>query len=162
MSTWFPTFLKESLQVDVGVASLLASIGWWVAVIGSILIGLLSDITQKRKIWVVSSSVALAIIGFLLATSSSIGFILVLIALAGLAGSILPAPLLALVPEVVEKRNLPEAFGILSTGLCLALFIIPTFAGWLRDMSGTFTSTLYLLAILSAVCAIVGFTLKTR
>jgi predicted MFS family arabinose efflux permease len=162
-ATWFPMFLKETLRVNVGVAALIASIGWWVAIISSIVIGWLSDLSGRRKIWIVGSSIAMAICAFILPLSSTAAPILVLIVLAGLFGSILPPTLMAMVPEVVkDKRQIPQAFGILSAGLSLALFIAPTFAGWLRDMSGAFTSTLYLMACLSIVCAVVGLTLKTR
>jgi len=163
IATWFPTYLKETLKVNIGVAALMASIGWWVAIIGSILIGWLSDLSGKRKIWIVGSSIAVAVCGFVLPLSSTAAPILVLIALAGLFASVLPPALMAMVPEVVkDKRQIPQAFGILSAGLSLALFIVPTLAGWLRDMSGAFRSTLYLMACLSIVCAIVGLTLKSR
>jgi predicted MFS family arabinose efflux permease len=163
IATWFPTYLKETLKVNVGIAALMASIGWWVAIISSILIGWLSDISGKRKIWIVGSSIAVAICGFILPLSSTAAPILVLIAFAGLFASALPPTLMAMVPEVVkDKRQIPQAFGILSAGLSLALSIVPTFAGWLRDTSGAFTSTLYLMACLSIVCAIVGLTLKAR
>jgi predicted MFS family arabinose efflux permease len=163
IATWFPTFLKETLRVNVGVAALMASIGWWVAIISSIAIGWLSDLSGKRKIWIVGSSIAVAICGFILPLSSTAAPILVLIALAGLFASMLPPTLMAMVPEVVkDKRQIPQAFGILSAGLSLALSIMPTLAGWLRDISGAFTSTLYLMACLSIVCAVVGLTLKAR
>jgi predicted MFS family arabinose efflux permease len=163
IATWFPTFLKETLKVNVGVASLMASIGWWVGIIGSILIGWLSDLSGRRRIWIVGSSIAVAICGFILPLSSTTTPILVLIAFAGLFASALPPTLMAMVPEVVkDKRQIPQAFGILSAGLSLALSIVPTFAGWLRDTSGAFTSTLYLMACLSIVCAVVGLTLKAR
>jgi predicted MFS family arabinose efflux permease len=163
IATWFPTYLKEILKVDVGIASLMASIGWWIAIISSIVIGWLSDISGRRKIWIVGSSIGVAICGFILPVVFTAAPLLVLIAIAGLFASILPPTLMAMVPEVVkDKRQIPQAFGILSAGLSLALFIVPTFAGWLRDMSGAFTSTLYLMACLSIVCAVVGLTLKAR
>ncbi len=163
IATWFPTYLKETLKVNIGVGALMASIGWWVAIVGSIVIGWLSDLSGRRRIWIVGSSIAVAICGFILPLSSTATPILILIALAGLFASILPPTLMAMVPEVVkDKRQIPQAFGILSAGLSLALSIVPTFAGWLRDTSGAFTSTLYLMACLSVVCAVVGLTLKTR
>lgn len=163
IATWFPTYLKETLKVDVGVAALMASIGWWVGIISSIAIGWLSDLSGRRRIWIVGSSIAVAICGFILPLSSTAIPILVLIAFAGLFASALPPTLMAMVPEVVkDKRQIPQAFGILSAGLSLALSIVPTFAGWLRDTSGAFTSTLYLMACLSIVCAVVGLTLKSR
>jgi MFS family permease len=111
----------------------------------------------------VGSSIGVAICGFILPVVFTAAPLLVLIAIAGLFASILPPTLMAMVPEVVkDKRQIPQAFGILSAGLSLALFIVPTFAGWLRDMSGAFTSTLYLMACLSIVCAVVGLTLKAR
>ncbi len=163
IATWFPTYLKETLKVNIGVGALMASIGWWVAIVGSIVIGWLSDLSGQRRIWIVGSSIAVAICGFILPLSSTATPILILIAFAGLFASILPPTLMAMVPEVVkDKRQIPQAFGILSAGLSLALSIVPTFAGWLRDTSGAFTSTLYLMACLSIVCAVVGLTLKTR
>ncbi len=163
IATWFPTYLKETLKVNIGVGALMASIGWWVAIVGSIVIGWLSDLSGRRRVWIVGSSIAVAICGFILPMSSTATPILIVIALAGLFASILPPTLMAMVPEVVkDKRQIPQAFGILSAGLSLALSIVPTFAGWLRDTSGAFTSTLYLMACLSIVCAIVGLTLKTR
>ncbi len=163
IATWFPTYLKETLKVNLGVAALMASIGWWVAIISSIVIGWLSDLSGRRRIWIVGSSIAVAICAFILPLSSTATPILVLIAFAGLFASMLPPTLMAMVPEVVkDKRQIPQAFGILSAGLSLALTIMPTLAGWLRDVSGAFTSTLYLMACLSIVCAIVGLTLKTR
>lgn len=163
IATWFPTYLKETLKVNIGVGALMASIGWWIAIIGSIVIGWLSDLSGRRRVWIVGSSIAVAICSFILPLASTVTPILILIALAGLFASILPPTLMAMVPEVVkDKRQIPQAFGILSAGLSLALSIVPTFAGWLRDTSGAFTSTLYLMACLSVVCAVVGLTLKTR
>ncbi len=163
IATWLPTFLKETLRVNVGVAALMASGGWWVGVIGSIAIGWLSDLSGQRRIWIVGSSIAVAICAFILPLSSTAAPILVLIVLAGLFASMLPPTLMAMVPEVVkDKRQIPQAFGILSAGLSLALSIMPTLAGWLRDTSGAFTSTLYLMACLSVVCAVAGLTLKAR
>ncbi len=162
-STWFPTLLKDSLKVGVGMAGLLASIGWWMAVASAVLIGWVSDASRKRKIWMIGPSIAVAAVGLILSISSAMAPVLVLVILTIICGSMLPGPLMATVPEVVrDRRQIPQAFGILSAGLSLALFVVPTLAGWLRDISGSFTSTLYLMAALSIICAITASTLKTR
>ncbi len=163
MATWLPTFLKEMLKVNVGIAGLMASFAWWVAVIGSITIGWLSDASGRRKIWIIGSLLAMVVCSFILPQVSTASPILVLVVLCGFFGAMPPAPLMAMVPEVVkDKRQMPQAFGIMSAGLSLALFATPTLAGWLRDISGTFTSTLYLMVGLSIAASAVALTLKSR
>jgi predicted MFS family arabinose efflux permease len=162
LMTWTPTILLEATHLDLTTVSLLASSIGFAAVPALIGIGALSDwfvkydLGRKAIIAVCHAllGISLAIAGIALDRQGNALIITGLLLTVGLIHWAAWAPTYALLAETVPTSALGVAFGLGATVWALGAMAIPWLAGLIRDLTGAFTWSLYGLAALAFIGAL--------
>jgi MFS family permease len=155
--TFTPTFL-----VGIGFsperAGATASAVMWLPLALSPATGLLIDRIGGKRTMIASAGVALAVLIALIPGAAR--WMLALMLLIGVAQTLVPAPVMALAPDVVPRERLGVGFGIVSTSLNLGILIGPALVGWARDVTGSFSLSYALMSLLSLLIAFVVIGLR--
>lgn len=155
--TFTPTFL-----VGIGFspqgAGATASAVMWLPLALSPAAGLLIDRFGGKRTMIALAGVGLAVLIALVPHAER--WMLALMLLIGVAQTLVPAPVMALVPDVVPGERLGVGFGIVSVCLNLGILVGPALAGWVRDVSGSFSMSFMLMALLSLLIAFVVIGLR--
>lgn len=162
LMTWTPTMLLEVTHLDLTTVSLLASSIGLAAVPALIGIGALSDwfvrhnLGRKATIAVCHAllGMGLAIAGLAFDRRWDASIIIGLLLTVGLIHWAAWAPTYALLAETVPIPALGVAFGLGATVWALGAMAIPWLAGLIRDLTGSFTGSLYGLAALAFIGAL--------
>lgn len=164
MVTWLPQYLVESRSMDISEASNYASAVAWTSIPAALFIGWLSDKLKTRKplLLTVLPLSMMSVLGLLFAPS--IELVIASIFCYGIVGKLTSDPLiLALISDNAPKSMMSTVYGAYNFIAMLGAIFAPYLTGWLKDVSNSFDSGLYLALILLAIGWIVGaFGIKTK
>ena len=125
-----------------------------VLVVASLAAGRLSDLTGRRKIFVLTASIVYGLAMFAVAAASNVNGFLVGVAISGLGFGMYMAVDLALVADVLpDKDNVAKDLGVFNIAGALPFAIAPAVAPAVLAFGGGNYGVLYAVA---GVCAIVG------
>jgi MFS family permease len=123
-------------------------------VVASVVGGRLSDRTGRRKVFVMTASVAYGVAMFVIALAAGFNGYLVGMALGGLAFGVYVAVDLALVTDVLPDRNdAAKDLGVFNIAGALPFSVAPAIAPVVLALGGGSYTVLY---VLGGVCAIAG------
>jgi MFS family permease len=157
--TFTPTFLV-GIGFAPGRAGATASAVMWLPLVLSPATGLVIDRVGGKRIMLVIAGVSLA--ALIALVPSAAAWMLALMLLIGVAQTLVPAPVMALAPDVVPQERLGVGFGIVSTCLNLGILVGPAVVGWARDLTGSFAVSYALMALLSLAIVFVMIGLRPR
>ncbi|MGA2613990.1 MAG: MFS transporter [Spirochaetia bacterium] len=155
--TFTPTFLV-GLGFSPKRAGATTSAVMWLPLVLSPATGLLIDRIGGKRTMIASAGVALAVLIALVPGAAH--WMQTLMLLIGVAQTLVPSPVMALAPDVVPKERLGVGFGIISTCFNLGILIGPALLGWARDVTGSFSLSYALMALLSLLIAFVVIGLR--
>ena len=161
----FTTWATDLFQTYKGMpkvhASFLASLLMWGAILCVPFFGWLSDRTGKRRPFAVAGSLLMTLAFVALAYTSNLALVASILAL-GVTAAMVPPIASALPAEILGPTLASVGFGI--TGICLNLGAASAqpLVGFLLDVTGSYTFCLLGMAALSAIGALVAYTLKTN
>jgi MFS family permease len=142
---------KADVPQQIFLGTLVQSV---VVVAASLIGGKLSDRTGRRKIFVLTASVAYGVAMFVIAIASNFNGFLVGMAIGGLGFGIYVAVDLALVVDVLpDKDNAAKDLGVFNIAAALPFSIAPGIAPAILAVGGGSYGVLYMVA---GVCAIIG------
>ncbi len=141
--TFTPDFLKVS-GLSITSAGFVTSAVMWPALALAPLVGYIIDKIDRKRTIIVIGSLALTI--FIALIPTAIGWILALMLLIGVAQTLVPTPIFALLPEVTSPERLGLGFGIISTCLNIGLVVGPAAVGLIRDVTGSYQTSYALMA----------------
>ncbi|HUJ76722.1 MAG TPA: MFS transporter, partial [bacterium] len=157
--TFTPAFL-QTLGYSPGRAGATASAVMWLPLALSPAAGLLIDRVGGKRIMIALAGVSLAVLMALVPGAAR--WMLALMLLIGVAQTLVPAPVMALAPDVVPAESQGVGFGIISTCLNLGILVGPALVGWARDVTGSFVMGYAIMALLSLLIAFVVIGLRPR
>lgn len=149
--TFTPDFLEAS-GFSVAVAGFTTSAVMWPALVISPLVGYTIDKIGRKETIIGIGGVALAVLFALV--PSSIGWLLGLMLLIGVAQSLVPAPTFSLAPDVTSPERLGLGYGIISTCLNVGIVVGPATVGLVRDVTGSYQSSYMLMAGLALLVSV--------
>jgi MFS family permease len=160
-TTWAPELFETYKGVSKVYASFLASLLMWGAILCVPIFGWVSDRTGRRRFFAVAGSLLMTLAFLALAYTSNMALVISILAL-GITAAMVPPMASALPAEILGPTLASVGFGI--TGICLNLGAAsaqPLF-GFLLDVTESYTFCFLGMAALSAIGALVAYTLKTR
>lgn len=160
-TTWAPTLLERYQHVPGVYANFLASLLMWAAIFCVPVYGYVSDKTHRRKPFAIAGFLLMTLIFAALAFTSDLPLVALILAL-GITAAMIPPMASVLPAEILGPSLASTGFGI--TGICLnlgAALAQPLF-GFLLDVTKSYTLCLLGMSTLSAIGAIVAYTLKSR
>lgn len=143
-------------------ASFMTSMVMLISALLSPVVGYLIGKFGREEVFIAVGGAALAPL-FLLLSSNLPPFLL--LALMGVFVSFVPPPIFSLPSRLVRRQNLGLAFGILSTCLNVGVSAGPYFVGFLKDFTGEYTVSFYLMSffnILQIVTILILYFVKNR
>jgi len=160
-TTWAPKLFETYKGMTEVYASFLASLLMWAAMLCVPIYGWLSDRTGRRKPFAVAGSLLMTLAFIALAYTSNLALAASILAL-GVTAAMVPPIASALPAEILGPTLASVGFGI--TGVCLNLGAASAqpLVGFLLDATESYTFSLLGMAALSAIGAIVAYTLKTN
>ncbi|MFQ5836229.1 MAG: nitrate/nitrite transporter [Candidatus Bathyarchaeia archaeon] len=159
--TWAPKLFETYKGMSKVYASFLASLLMWAAIFCVPIYGWMSDRTGRRKSFAVVGSSLMTLVFVALAYSSNLALVASIVAL-GVTAAMVP-PIVSILPaEILGPSLASVGFGI--TGICLSVGAAAAqpLIGFLLDVTKSYAFSLLGMAALSAVGAIVAYTLKTN
>jgi len=150
--TWLPYYLQKERGMSVLESAGLASIVPWIAIIGCLICSYASDKLGRRKpVVLCMMPLSLIAIWGIVASSSTVVLMAVLV-LYGLIGKIALNPVLvALVADNAPKASLSTAFSLYNFfGMASSIFA-PMATGYLADATGSLNSGFYFAAAVTIV-----------
>lgn len=144
LTTFAPDFFVQR-GFDIGFAGFLASIFMWGSLVLSPLVGYLTDRFQVKELSLALGGVGLAI--FILLVYSYPSGALPLMILVGVAGSLIPAPVFSLVPDVLPERKLGLGYGIVTTCVNIGMVAGPYAIGLGRDLTGSYQTSFTIMSL---------------
>ena len=124
-----------------------------VIVAASLIGGKLSDLTGRRKIFVLTASIIYGLAMFVVAIASSFNGFLVGMAIGGLGFGLYVAVDLALVADVLRDKDRAKDLGVFNIASALPFSVAPAIAPAILAIGGGSYGVLYAFA---GVCAIIG------
>jgi len=160
-TTWAPTLFEEYQRIPKVYASFLASLLMWAAMPCVPFYGYMLDRTGRRKLFAIVGSLLMTLAFVALAFTSNLALVASILAL-GVTAAMVPPVVSALPVEILGSNLASVGFGI--TGICLNIgaALAQPLAGFLLDATNSYTFCLLGMAALSAIGAIVAYTLKTN
>ncbi len=141
--TFAPDFFA-SKGYEIGFAGFMSSIVMMGSLFLSPLIGYFVYRFGKEEMFIVLGGVALALLIFLIPSTS---FHLALLVLIGIFAAFVPAPVFSLPSKMVKSQNLGLSFGILTACLNVGVLAGPYLTGLAKDLTGKYTASLYIMSI---------------
>ncbi|KAJ3270931.1 hypothetical protein HDV01_007328 [Terramyces sp. JEL0728] len=125
-----------------------------ISAVGSPLCGVLVDYYGHRSYIIVVSGICFLAAHFILAFSSYSP--LLGMSIIGVGYSLFASTLWAFIPVFVSDEQVGTAFGIISSGLNIGLFVFPIIVGWIRSSSGesNFLPTQYFFMVLCFIALV--------
>ncbi len=160
MVTWLPTFLEAEWGLEPSQAGLMASLAFWIAIPGGILMGFLSDRVRSRRPFVLVL-VPLAVGAILLLTfAPNEGVLLAAILLYGAFGKLALDPvLISSVADNIPNDMRSSAYGLYNCIGMAAAILAPPATGALVDTTGSFQTAFLVAAGLLVLGAVVFLSL---
>jgi predicted MFS family arabinose efflux permease len=141
-------------------AGLVASMWFWAAVAVIPLVGYLSDRFGRREIMIGVGCLAMAVLIPLI--SPFFAMITVWMLILSVVQSFVPAPVYALVHDLVKPSQLGVAYGIINTLLNAGIFIGPWIIGIVWDATGSYQATFAVMSLFSAASAAAIFACRWK
>ena len=116
------------------------------------------DKVDRKRLIVTLGGLCLAVLIGLVPTGT--GWILGLMLLIGVAQTMVPAPIFALLPEVTRPERLGLGYGILATCLNIGIVFGPPLAGLAIDLTASYQTSYALLAGLALLVSVTMLTLR--
>jgi MFS family permease len=142
----------QSTGYPVATAGLMSSMILWGSLFMGPLVGLLVDRGWQREGLIVLGSLGTALGLFLVPVSQSM--ILVPILWMALVGSLLVTSIFALPPTLLPPSLMGLAYGILNTFLNIGTSLGPPAVGLIRDLSGTYTGSFWIMALFALLSGV--------
>jgi len=135
----------------IGSAGLLSSIVMMGSLFLSPLMGYFVYKFGRERAFIGIGGIIIAFLIFLVPTSPVVIPLLVLI---GVFVAFVPAPIFSLPPKLVKPENMGLAFGIVTACLNIGILAGPYFAGLIKDVTGDYSFSFYLMAIFAVLQAV--------
>jgi predicted MFS family arabinose efflux permease len=108
------------------------------------LLGYLTDkINHKRTIIAVGGVIISCLVVWIPTATTWLAVLLVLV---GISQTMVPTPIFALVPDVIKPERLGLGFGIIMTCVNLGIVVGPFATGLIRDVTGSYQGSYFLMA----------------
>jgi predicted MFS family arabinose efflux permease len=143
----FITFSRDFLEAQgysPSFTGFMSSIVMMGSLFLSPLIGYFAYKFGREEALISVGGVVLALLIFLVPTSSLVIPLLVLI---GIFAALVPAPIFSLPPKIVNSQNLGLGFGVVTACLNIGVLAGPYLAGLARDLTGGYGLSFYLLGL---------------
>ena len=158
-TTWTPKIFQESRGMDPISASLSASSLMLVSIPLAPTIGLLSDKTGKRKLFMTVGASLMA--ASILAVGYTSGLPMIAsVAFLGVTAALVPPIVLALPSVILGPSLAGTGFGIVTVCSNTGIALGPPFIGLLMDATGSQTSAFLGMALAAALCAVVSYGMR--
>ena len=158
-TAWAPSLFENYKGIDPANASFLASILMLAAIPFVPIYGWFSDKMGRRKPLMVIGSVLMALAFITVAYTPNFALAASIIAL-GATAAMVPPTASALLPEILGPSSAGASFGVMALCLNIGAALGPLLIGYLIDITKSLTSSFIGMALLSAVAAVVAFSLK--
>jgi len=147
LSFWQPTIIKGTGITDPTLIGVLTVIPYTAALISMILMGRSADKRRERR-WHVIIPALFAACGFVLCANMAHSSVMSVVGLTMVAMGIVSAlPMFwALPTSFLGGAGAAAGIALINSTANLAGFVSPTVIGWLKGMTGTLSSGLYLVA----------------
>jgi MFS family permease len=123
-------------------------------------IGYLMDRVGHKRLIIGLGGLLLAVLMVLV--PGGLDWILVLMLLIGIAQTMVPAPIFALLPEVTRPARLGQSYGVLATCLNIGIAFGPSVTGFIRDLTGSHQVSYALMSGLALLVSVTMLTLRQR
>ena len=156
LNFWAPHLIRASGATDATIIGLLTAVPYLCGAIAMVTIGRLSDGSGRRSGWV-SALCVLAAVGFVIAGMFDKSTVMVVVAL-GVMGTGVVASIpafWALPPKLVKGAGAAGGIALINTLGQLGGIVSPVMVGRIKDLSGSTTPALYVIAALAVLCALV-------
>ncbi|MCE4225098.1 MFS transporter [Methylobacterium sp. C25] len=156
LNFWGPDMIRTASGADAGTVGLLAAIPYICGAITMVLIGRLSDASGRRPSFVAGLVVAAAI-GFFACGFFDRHIVPLMIALA-LVGSGVVASIptfWTLPPKLMTGVGAAGGIALINTLGQFGGIVSPAMVGWIKDLTGSTTPALYVIAALCLVCGLI-------
>jgi len=159
--SWAPTLFQDFKHLEDFQASLLASVLMYAAVVFVPIFGWASDKSGKRKPFIVSGSILLALA--LNATAYALDFTLPLSVLVlGVAAAMVPPIVMTIPAESLPPNLAGTAFSIVTLCQNIGITLSAPLAGYFIQTTRSLPLTFLGISLFSVAAAIAGLTLKTK
>ncbi|WP_186143196.1 MFS transporter [Burkholderia gladioli] len=155
LNFWAPHLIRTAGTQNPTLIGLLTSVPYIAGAIAMVTVGRLSDASGERRKYVVAL-LLMASVGFFAAGYYDRQTTLLLVALAVIgAGVVASIPAFwALPPKLVTGAGAAGGIAVINTLGQLGGIVSPVMVGRVRDLTGSTTPALYVIALLSLVCAL--------
>jgi predicted MFS family arabinose efflux permease len=159
--SWAKTLFESHKGLPSFEASVFASVLMYAAVFFVPIFGWASDKTDKRKLFLVGGSIAMA--AALMTTSVASGVtLLACVIMLGITAAIVP-PVVMTIPSQNLPPNLSgTAFSMVTLCQNVGIAFAAPYAGYLIQTTGEIVATFFGISLLSLAAAAVALTMKTR
>ncbi|WP_186096435.1 MFS transporter [Burkholderia gladioli] len=155
LNFWAPHLIRTAGTQNPTLIGLLTSVPYIAGAIAMVTVGRLSDASGERRKYVVAL-LLMASVGFFAAGYFDRQTTLLLVALAVIgAGVVASIPAFwALPPKLMTGAGAAGGIAVINTLGQLGGIVSPVMVGRVRDLTGSTTPALYVIALLSLVCAL--------
>ncbi|WP_186022111.1 MFS transporter [Burkholderia gladioli] len=155
LNFWAPHLIRTAGTQNPTLIGLLTSVPYIAGAIAMVTVGRLSDAIGERRKYVVAL-LLMASVGFFAAGYFDRQTTLLLVALAVIgAGVVASIPAFwALPPKLVTGAGAAGGIAVINTLGQLGGIVSPVMVGRVRDLTGSTTPALYVIALLSLICAL--------
>ncbi|WP_186013605.1 MFS transporter [Burkholderia gladioli] len=155
LNFWAPHLIRTAGTQNPTLIGLLTSVPYIAGAIAMVTVGRLSDASGERRKYVVAL-LLMASVGFFAAGYFDRQTTLLLVALAVIgAGVVASIPAFwALPPKLVTGAGAAGGIAVINTLGQLGGIVCPVMVGRVRDLTGSTTPALYVIALLSLLCAL--------
>jgi MFS family permease len=160
--TWAPTFLQQARGISMARAAFLVSLTSILSIIACPTSGWVSDRTGTRKWVAVIPMVFMAPLFPLFFSAGETGF-LALVVLVGFIGGFVPTGVFAGAVEAVGDERLGGmAMAVIQIGQNAGMLLGPLVMGWVIESGGGWQTAFWVLAPVSILGAVAGWTVRIR
>jgi MFS family permease len=169
ISTWAPKTLLEVGVPELATASIFSSLFGLSSIPGLLIVGSLLDKMVERRVGrKVIASISLifialftALIGFGFQNQSSVWVLALFVFIGGMFNWGVFATFYAIIAEICPPEIYGTTFGFFNAIGFLSSIIAPIVAGWLKDITGSFTYGFYIAAIMATLGCIIMVMFRT-
>jgi MFS family permease len=159
----FITFASDyymTTGINVTYAGFLTSLFMVGSLLFSPVVGYFTDKIGGQEFFIAGSSMAMAMLLFIVPRAVLNPLLLVL--LIGVTAAFVPAPIFSLLPKFLPPRQFGLGYGVLSTCLNIGVLLGPFLVGYSFDKSGNYSYGFSLMALFSFVAALSALLLKLK
>jgi len=159
-TTWGKTIFTKFLGLPLALSDFLASLLMLAALITP-LSGFLSDKAEKRRPFILLSSLLMLVVFLVFPFSNETSYLL-LASILGLSAAFLPPAVFALPEEILGIGKSGLGFGVLNTCLNLGIALGPMFIGYTLDMTQNEVFAFVIMAAFMLVTSILALVMKPK